>query len=119
MSRYGRGSSGIATFATVLGVKNADCHTPPACSSPRWLEPLLRFKGFAALPSQVSQPYHPSVFAVCGGLSLCPLLTYIVYHKSGHLSIGFEKKVAQILYIFFVYIDERGYWDFVNKKFTI
>ena len=25
-----RGSSGIAPFATVLGVKNADCHTPPA-----------------------------------------------------------------------------------------
>jgi hypothetical protein len=24
------GSSGIARFATVLGVKNADCHTPPA-----------------------------------------------------------------------------------------
>ena len=26
----GRGSSGIATFATVLADKNADCHTPPA-----------------------------------------------------------------------------------------
>ena len=26
----GRGSSGIATFATALGVKNAGCHTPPA-----------------------------------------------------------------------------------------
>ena len=26
----GEGSSGIALFATVLGVKNADCHTPPA-----------------------------------------------------------------------------------------
>lgn len=24
------GSSGIARIATVLGVKNADCHTPPA-----------------------------------------------------------------------------------------
>ena len=24
------GSSGIARFATALGVKNADCHTPPA-----------------------------------------------------------------------------------------
>ena len=24
------GSSGIALFATVLGDKNADCHTPPA-----------------------------------------------------------------------------------------
>lgn len=26
----GEGSSGIALFATVLGDKNADCHTPPA-----------------------------------------------------------------------------------------
>ena len=26
----GRGSSGIATLATVLADKNADCHTPPA-----------------------------------------------------------------------------------------
>ena len=26
----GRGSSGIATLATALGVKNAGCHTPPA-----------------------------------------------------------------------------------------
>ena len=25
-----RGSSGIAPFATALGVKNAGCHTPPA-----------------------------------------------------------------------------------------
>ena len=33
----GRGSSGIATFATVLDVKYADCHTP-RCPCPQWFD---------------------------------------------------------------------------------
>ena len=103
-SRYGRGSSGIATFATVLDAKNADCHTPPAV--------LVRggstFVRFNALPVGFSdgaiRRYHREPFGsqdVWGQSRCSPFPVYIVYHRYGKKSIGknaqsFKAKFVQV-----------------------
>lgn len=57
----GRGSSGIATFATVLDAKYADCHTP-RCPRPRWFDLLNIGWEWLAVP--------PWVLRLLVGLSL-------------------------------------------------
>lgn len=79
----GRGSSGIATLATVLADKNADCHTPPAVlvrggSTMQRMGVVSR----AAVGTQIT-------WSVCRSASL--ILTSILYHKGNDLSIVFGK----------------------------
>ena len=79
----GRGSSGIATLATALGVKNAGCHPPPAV--------LVRGGSTISIGWEwlAVPPCARLVWSVCRSASL--ILTSILYHKGNDLSIVFGK----------------------------
>lgn len=113
----GEGSSGIALFATVLGDKNADCHTPPAvllrggsirlatcsCQAGRCYRlSQLSVKGKRSAVT----PWVSLIGRVCRSASLP--LTLILYHTLRQKSIGFEKFFMNFLYFLYEQIMNCG-----------